>query len=107
MTNYLVRTEQTGAAPSQLLHFTHDEGAWGLPAEANLIEYLSHLIRLNTYTGIGPLVKGMWRWNDDDSRTVLELRHLKDVPEMDRVDQYYEVRGKGTDEVITSFTVRI
>src|SRR5208282_3979020 len=100
MTNYLVRTEATGAAPSMLLHFANEDDL-KLTALEQLESYLTNLILLNCYTGTGTLIKAMWRWNDDDFRTVLELTYLKDIPEVDGVvDQYYEVRGKGTDEVI-------
>jgi hypothetical protein len=106
--NYLIRTESDQHFPSRLTLFTdEDDGFNNLTCEQKLTEYLKHLILLNHYSGLGPLIKGFWCWDENDKVAELDLEHLWDIPEMDSIDQEYRVMVKQTGKEITRFTVRI
>ena len=107
MPNYQLRTEADGMSRSLLLYFTDDEDGDPRPAEQQLTTYLRHLIMLGQYSGTGPMIKKMWRWNEDDSREELELALLRVLPEGEADDHYYEVSVKGTKENIAYFTVTL
>lgn len=102
--NYLVRTEDRDGK-SHLLLFADTL----TPAQEQLTDFLSFLIEENRH-GLGPLVTGIWRWNDDDSRDELTLEFLEEVSEMENTDWKWEVRirdPKKPPEVICGFTVTI
>ncbi len=108
MTSYLLRTEGDLHYASRLLLFTDEDDGFTLTNSQKLTAYLTHLILLNHYSGIGPLVKAFWRWNDDDSIQELKLEFITETPEAERVfDQYYKVLVKETEKEETRFTVRI
>jgi|SRR5271166_6752 len=105
--NYILRTEKDGMLDSILMLFTDNMEETRLSAEEHLTAYLRHLILLNHYSGLGPLIKAFWRWNDDDTVDELELKYWTEVPEADGIEQYYRVYVESTKEEVTRFTVRI
>jgi len=108
MSSYLVRTEADTHFPSRLTMFTDDEDGFGnMTTEQKLVAYLTHLILLNHYSGLGPMIRGMWQWNSSDKVRELDLEHLRDIPEMDSIDQEYHVVTKDTGTEITRFRVKI
>ena len=106
--SYMLRTEKDELVHSLLLMFSdeHDLLHEKLALE-NLTAYLKHLILLNHYSGLGPLVKAFWRWNDDDTREELELVFIREQREMENMDHYYKIVVKNTLEEVTGFEVRL
>jgi len=108
MSSYLVRTEADTHFPSRLKMFTdEDDGFGNMTSEQKLVAYLTHLVLLNHYSGLGPMIRGFWQWNDNDKVRELDLEYLRDIPEMDSVDQEYRVVTKDTGTEITRFRIRI
>lgn len=110
MSSYLIRITKDTRLPDKLLLFTDEEDGFRftLSNEQRMNEYLKHLILLNHYSGIGPLIKGFWRWNDDDTRDELDLVKATETPELEgEYDEYYKVLVKKTLQEVTRFTVRI
>jgi len=84
-----------------------DDGFGNMTSEQKLVAYLTHLVLLNHYSGLGPMIRGFWQWNDNDKVRELDLEYLRDIPEMDSVDQEYRVVTKDTGTEITRFRIRI
>jgi len=108
--SYLLRTENDlhYDYASKLLLFTDEGDGFTTTNEQRLALYLRHLILLNHYSGLGPLIKTFWRWNEDDSREELGLALYEEVPELEReFDQHYKVYVKDTLDEVTRFVVRI
>ena len=104
MDSYLIRIAEQHWSSTQLLFFTDEDGLSGVE---RLTAYLRHLILLNEFSGLGPMIKTMWRWDKKDEVQELELKFITSVPEVDCVDWKYSLQVKSTGEEITRFTVRI
>jgi hypothetical protein len=111
MTDYILRTDNDNELG--LLLFTDgtlwdSSGRHSVTAQEQLTAYLRHLIEIDHYSGDGPLVKGLWRWKDDDTREELELKFLQeDRKDDDWIELGYAVRTRDGQEDLFRFTVSI
>jgi hypothetical protein len=98
--DYIVRTTEPDPGDDLTLHLL-----WG---DTEITEYLKDLIEIARTDGTGPLVSGIWCWDENNQREELEIHLDREVREEDGwLDQYYQLRRKGTEDPVLSFTLSI
>lgn len=111
MTDYILRTDNDNELGLLLFTDIQETGERPIPAimtaEEQLTAYLRHLIEIDHYSGDGPLVKGLWRWKDDDTREELELKFLQEDRNDDWIELGWAVRTRDGQEDLFRFTVSI
>jgi hypothetical protein len=86
----------------------HDDGTLQLFSdEQKLGGYLAQLAEMAQVSGLGPLVAGLWCWDDDDQREELEIVMAQLIPEGEWTDMLHWVCRKSDGGGLFSFTARV
>lgn len=98
--DYILRTNNLDGGEQGLQLFSDED---------ELTAYLEHLILISIYDGTGPLVAGIWTWNENDLRRELMLEYVSERPEGDFTDRLYVLTGILNAQAVTivRFTVSV